>query len=68
MFDERKTVVVYFYNSEVGSFIGPVYDSGPKFKREDCTKRYSIFGKQAIVVEGGAEQLNKAFVKETNLH
>ncbi len=51
--EERKIAVVYFYNAETCQFIGPLYDSGPRFKTKDCCKRYSIEGKQAIVSDHG---------------
>lgn len=43
IFENRKTAITYFYNDETCQFIGPLYDSGPRFKKEDCVKRYSLF-------------------------
>ena len=43
LFEDRKVAIVYFYNTETTDFIAPLYDSGPRFKRNDCKKRYSIF-------------------------
>ena len=65
LFEERKTAIIYFYNTETGDFIGPLYDSGPRFKKDDCKKRYSIYGKKAVVNDSGHIS---TFVKETNLH
>lgn len=65
IFEDRKTAVVYFYNDETSDFIGPLYDSGPRFKKEDCKKRYTICGKEAIVIDEG----NVChFMKDTPLH
>jgi hypothetical protein len=49
VFEDRKTAIVYFYNDETYQFVGPLYDSGPRFKKDDCIKRYSLFNKEAIV-------------------
>lgn len=58
-----KTAVVYFYNAETCNFIGPLYDSGPRFKKKDCEKRYSIYGRKAIINNLGEIS---TFIKETN--
>ena len=31
IFEDRKTAIVYFYNDETCDFVGPLYDSGPRF-------------------------------------
>lgn len=43
LFESLKAAVVYFHNTETGDFIGPLYDAGPRFKKNDCQKRYSIY-------------------------
>ena len=48
LFEDRKVAIVYFYNTETTDFIGPLYDAGPRFKRDDCKKRYSVFLKAAV--------------------
>jgi hypothetical protein len=53
VFEERKVAIVYFFNSETSKYIGPLYDSGPRFRKEECTKRYSLFGKTATVCDQG---------------
>jgi hypothetical protein len=53
IFEDRKTAITYFYNDETYDFVGPAYDSGPRFKKNDCVKRYSISGKEAIVSDNG---------------
>ena len=65
LFAELKTAIVFFYDAEYCKFIGPLYDSGVKFKKNDCIKRYSLYQKEAFVVDG-----NKLYgaTKETNLH
>ena len=65
LFAELKTAIVFFYDAEYCKFIGPLYDSGVKFKKNDCIKRYSLYQKEAVVVDG-----NKLYgaTKETNLH
>lgn len=65
LFEDRKTAVVYFRNTETGDFIGPLYDAGPRFKKYDCIKRYSIYGKDAVVNDKG--KITK-FIKLTDLH
>jgi hypothetical protein len=65
LFEKRKAAVIYFHNTETGDFIGPLYDSGPRFNKEDCKKRYSICGKKAVVND--LCQIS-TFVKATNLH
>ena len=55
LFEQSKVGVVYFHNIETGDFIGPIYDAGIRFKKDECKKRYSVFGKEAVVVEGGIE-------------
>lgn len=64
VFENRKTAVIYFYNSETCDFVGPLYDSGPRFKKEECIKRYSIYNKEAVINDFGKES---SFIKETNL-
>jgi hypothetical protein len=64
IFDDRKAAIIYFHNLETGDFIGPLYDNGPRFKKDDCMKRYSIYGKLAVVNDSGHIS---TFVKETNL-
>jgi hypothetical protein len=56
---------VYFYNDETYDFVGPVYDSGPRFKKDDCIKWYAVVGKEAIVNDDGNIY---AVSKETRLN
>ena len=65
MFENRKAAVVYFYNSETSQYIGPLFETGPRFDKEACKKRYSIYGKEAIESDLGKES---SFKKETDLH
>ena len=65
LFANLKTAVVYFYDAEYHKFIGPLYDSGVRFKKNDCIKRYSLYMKEATVVE---EDKIYGIIKETNLH
>jgi hypothetical protein len=65
VFEDRKTAVVYFYNAETCQYVGPLYDSGPRFDKDKCKKLYSIYQKEAIVSDLGKES---SFAKETDLH
>ncbi len=65
LFAELKTAIVDFYDTEYSKFIGPLYDSGVRFKQNDCIKRYSLYGKEAIVVD---EENVYGATKETALH
>lgn len=65
IFEERKTAIVYFYNDETCQFIGPLYDSGPRFKKDDCIKRYSLYQKDAVVSTLGQIRTE---IKNTNQH
>lgn len=65
LFADRKAAVVYWYDRETSKFIGPLYDSGPRFKENDCIKRYSLYNKYATITDGGGTYVMK---KETNKH
>ena len=65
LFADRKTAVVYWYDRETSKFIGPLYDSGPRFKENDCVKRYSLYDKEATIVDGEGTYVMK---KKTNKH
>jgi hypothetical protein len=65
VFEDHKTAVVYFYNDETYDFVGPVYDSGPRFKKEDCIKRYAIVNKEVVVNDNGRLY---SITKTSNLH
>lgn len=45
VFEKFKVAVVYFYDSELLKFIGPLADVQSNFDREKCMKLYSIQGK-----------------------
>jgi hypothetical protein len=66
VFEDRKTAIVYFFNEETCDFIGPLYDSGPRFKIDECVKRYALFEKEAVIVESG--QVPRSEWKETPEH
>jgi hypothetical protein len=65
LFAERKTAIVYWYDKETSKFIGPLYDSGPRFKENDCIKRYSLYNKEATIVDREGTYIMK---KKTNKH
>lgn len=43
LFENRKVAIIYFHNVETSDFVGPTYDAGPRFNKEDCKKKYSIY-------------------------
>lgn len=65
LFADRKTAIVYWYDKETYKFVGPLYDSGPRFKENDCIKRYSLYNKEATVVNAEGTSIYK---KNTNKH
>ena len=65
LFADRKVAIVYWYDNETYKFIGPLYDSGPRFKENDCIKRYSIYNKEATVIDNDGISIYK---KKTNKH
>ena len=65
VFEERKVAIVYFYNSDTCQYVGPLYDAGLRFKKDECKKRYSLFGKVATVCDEGNIS---EFTKQTNYH
>ena len=65
LFADRKTAIVYWYDRETSKFVGPLYDSGPRFKENDCIKRYSLYNKEATVVNSEGTFI---YMKKTNKH
>ena len=64
--DANKAAIVYGYNEESNQYIGGLIDISPKRDQMEFIKKYSIQGRELILVEN--EEIKAKYVKTTNLH